>query len=159
MTGDEWRWVVGFEGRYQISDSGGVYSLLTHKRLRTDFGRKYEYAVLRDVNGKGHTLAVHRMVLEAFVGPRPEGMATRHLNGDVHDNRITNLVYGFYSENARDTIDHGNHGPSNRTHCPAGHPYSGDNLMLRRNGNRLCRECNRARSRKYRASRREMDHV
>ncbi len=30
-----------------------------------------------------------------------------------------------------------------RTHCPHGHPYSGDNLIIER-GRRVCRECKRA---------------
>ena len=33
-----------------------------------------------------------------------------------------------------------------RTHCPRGHPYSGDNLMAH-NGRRSCRECNRVAAR------------
>lgn len=41
--------------------------------------------------------------------------------------------------------------PGDRTHCPQGHPYSGDNLFrrIRNNGqpSRECRECNRIRSR------------
>ena len=32
-----------------------------------------------------------------------------------------------------------------RTHCPAGHPYAGDNLFIRRNGHRKCRTCHRER--------------
>lgn len=33
-----------------------------------------------------------------------------------------------------------------RSHCPQGHPYSGDNLRLKPNGDRYCRECNRLRA-------------
>lgn len=31
-----------------------------------------------------------------------------------------------------------------RTHCPQGHPYSGDNLYTDRNGGRACRTCRKA---------------
>ena len=31
-----------------------------------------------------------------------------------------------------------------KTHCPAGHPYSGDNLYIAPNGHRGCRACRRA---------------
>lgn len=31
-----------------------------------------------------------------------------------------------------------------KTHCPQGHPYSGENLYINPNGNRVCRECARA---------------
>jgi len=27
--------------------------------------------------------------------------------------------------------------------CPAGHPYTGENLIVKKNGNRSCRECSR----------------
>ena len=30
-----------------------------------------------------------------------------------------------------------------KTHCPQKHPYSGDNLGIRANGNRYCRTCMR----------------
>ena len=35
------------------------------------------------------------------------------------------------------------------THCPQGHPYSGDNLIITSNGGRACRECKRDWSREY----------
>jgi hypothetical protein len=31
-----------------------------------------------------------------------------------------------------------------KTHCPAGHPYSGDNLYTAPNGDRHCRTCRAA---------------
>jgi len=31
-----------------------------------------------------------------------------------------------------------------KTHCPQGHPYSGDNLFITKLGSRACRICNRA---------------
>jgi hypothetical protein len=34
-----------------------------------------------------------------------------------------------------------------KTHCPHGHLYAGDNLVTRRNGQRVCRTCQRARHR------------
>jgi len=43
-----------------------------------------------------------------------------------------------------------------KTECDEGHPLSGDNLKLERNGTaRRCRECARSRSREYRARRKE----
>lgn len=59
--------------------------------------------------------AIHRLVLEAFVGLRPEGMETRHLNGIPTDNRLENLSYGTPAENAADRIKHGKlrHGTRN----------------------------------------------
>ena len=41
------------------------------------------------------------------MGPRPEGMECRHLNGDRKDNRIENLRWGTRAENAQDRVIHG----------------------------------------------------
>lgn len=37
------------------------------------------------------------------------------------------------------------------THCPSGHPYSGDNLYVNPAGRRVCKECTREAKRRYRA--------
>ena len=50
---------------------------------------------------------IHTLVLEAFGGPKPQGMVCRHLNGDPADNRISNLQWGTYQQNAADAIRHG----------------------------------------------------
>jgi hypothetical protein len=41
------------------------------------------------------------------------------------------------------------------THCPQGHPYSGDNLRITNNGQRQCRSCLRGAQARYRARQRE----
>lgn len=41
-----------------------------------------------------------------------------------------------------------------RTHCDAGHPFSGTNLAIRRDGTRRCRACSAAYSRRRSAARR-----
>ncbi len=40
-----------------------------------------------------------------------------------------------------------------KTHCPQGHPYSGDNLYLYKGKHRMCKECSRERNRKSKESR------
>lgn len=51
-------------------------------------------------------VTVHRLVLEAFVGPRPDGMECRHLDGDPANNRLANLAWGSPVENASDRKRH-----------------------------------------------------
>ena len=50
---------------------------------------------------------IHQLVLEAYVGPCPEGMQCRHLNGNKQDNNLDNLRWGTQSENQQDSIRHG----------------------------------------------------
>jgi hypothetical protein len=55
---------------------------------------------------------VHRLILETFEGPCPDGMQTRHLN-DVHDdNRFSNLYWGTPLENVTDRIINGGYNPA-----------------------------------------------
>jgi len=50
---------------------------------------------------------VHRLVLDAFVGPKPSGKCSRHLDGNRLNNRRENLQYGSYRENSLDSVKHG----------------------------------------------------
>ena len=59
------------------------------------------------VAGRYRIRKVHRLVLEAFVGPCPAGMECRHLNGNPSDNRVENLAWGTRSENCQDAIRQG----------------------------------------------------
>ena len=55
-----------------------------------------------------HRLAfVHVLVLEAFVGPRPEGMQCCHNNGIADDNKLKNLRWDTPRNNVRDRKLHG----------------------------------------------------
>jgi hypothetical protein len=50
---------------------------------------------------------VHRLVLEAWVGPCPDGCVTNHKNGDKADNCLKNLEYCTQSENMAHAYGYG----------------------------------------------------
>jgi hypothetical protein len=52
---------------------------------------------------------IHVLVLETFVGERPDGMVARHLDGDTSNNQLKNLCWGTPTENMADRERHGNH--------------------------------------------------
>lgn len=108
---EAWRPVVGLEDTYyQISSFGRV------RRPKPDGTYRY---LIGCTNTSGHVNVcmyrngvrtyrfLHCMVLEAFVGPCPAGMETRHLDGDPKNNWLGNLKWGTPQENARDSIIHG----------------------------------------------------
>jgi hypothetical protein len=66
--------------------------------------------------GKTHGINVHKLVSRAFLGPMPEGMQVRHLDGQKMNNHFLNLAYGTGLENAQDTVSHGRsrYGAKNR---------------------------------------------
>lgn len=118
-----WRPVVGFEETHEVSSEGQVRSL--ERRFVDSKGRDRPKAarVLRPTcksNGYLHvtlnhnkrqkTLHVHRMVLEAFVGPCPEGHEALHRDGDKGNNRLSNLRWGTHLDNCADRTRHGTSG-------------------------------------------------
>lgn len=53
---------------------------------------------------------VHRLVLEAFVGPCPDGHLVRHFpDQNPANNSLSNICWGTPKENAADRAYHGNH--------------------------------------------------
>ncbi len=57
--------------------------------------------------GKNKVYKLHILILMTFVGPCPDGMGTRHLDGDPINNRLANLKYGTQKENQHDGKRHG----------------------------------------------------
>lgn len=116
-TPETWLPAVGYEGRYAVSDLGRVRGL-DRIIVRGDGQKQFVRArflrpartgkitphlrVVFSVNGKKRTMLVHQLVLEAFVGPRPEGQQGRHGPGGSLDNRLANLRYGTPVENMAD---------------------------------------------------------
>jgi hypothetical protein len=114
----QYRDIDGFPG-YRVGDDGSVWShwkrgrwkrlSQSWRRLRTpcdDHGYPQVNLYRPGVGSRRH-FKVHELVLLAFVGGKPKGLCTRHLNGDRTDNRVSNLAYGTYSENSADTEAHG----------------------------------------------------
>jgi hypothetical protein len=69
-----------------------------------------EAAPRRYFNLDQQTMQLARIVLLALVGPPPEGLPFAcHANGDPLDNRLENLYWGSYLDNAADASRHGVH--------------------------------------------------
>lgn len=109
MVLQEWRPVVGYELRYEVSNLGNVRHIRRKVVLKTHPGNKYghRYVAFWTPSGK-KDLLVHRLVLEAFVGPCPPGMECRHFpDRDPGNNRLDNLQWGTHQENEEDKETHG----------------------------------------------------
>lgn len=152
---EKWRDVVGYEGRYRVSDRGNVWSCLTNKLFNPQLTAKGKLQVtLLPDSGKAdrRTYLVHRLVLEAFVGPCPEGMVACHWNDLGTDNRLENLRWDTPSANEYDKVRNGRSVQANKTHCPQGHEYTPENTYIRPNGNRSCRVCRKLGMRRSRGT-------
>lgn len=99
-----WLPVVGHEG-YLVSEQGDVYSHYSHRLLAGSVGRGGYRSVW--LKGRQHAL-VHRLVIEAFVGPPPSDKhMVAHGNGIPSDNRLENLRWATGAENSADAKAHG----------------------------------------------------
>jgi hypothetical protein len=58
-------------------------------------------------DGKSIHVAIHTLVLNAFVGPCPSGMECLHDDGNKLNNRLDNLSWGTRKANQEDRIRHG----------------------------------------------------
>lgn len=106
----EWREISGFPG-YEVSEDGQVRSAKVGRALVPQRGKKLKAWSHLQVGlyraGRRTQKKVHLLVLEAFVGSRPEGLEGCHNNGDVLDNRLENLRWDTHANNIADKKAHG----------------------------------------------------
>ncbi len=119
-----WRPVAGFEQTHEISDQGvvrrkervlvncnGIKRRWPAAQLKvTTKSNGYQHITLTHADGSAKTLHVHRMVLESFVGPCPEGCEALHADGNKSNNALNNLRWGTHPENCMDRSRHGSSG-------------------------------------------------
>lgn len=151
-----WIPIVGIEPGYEVSDDGHVRSLPRMVPGPKPGGMwPVRGRVLGEQSSKGGHLRVwirnrpflvHRLVLEAFIGPAPEGAEGCHNDGDPSNNRVENLRWDTRSHNAQDSVRHGTHRNARKTHCLRGHELSGDNIFISKKGSRECRACHKIRA-------------
>lgn len=112
-------------------------------------------AINQDGYGVYSGRVAHRIAFKLVRGDIPAGTEIDHLCrrrncvNPAHLDPVThavNIVRGDYS-----TVDRTRLGRIQRekTHCPQGHPYTGDNLKIGWRGARVCRICEREKSRRY----------
>ncbi|MGE0289327.1 MAG: NUMOD4 motif-containing HNH endonuclease [Bradyrhizobium sp.] len=105
---EEWRSVVDFPA-YSVSDQGRVRRELSNQggtagRILKCSPNGCGYLQMQFWAGRTkreRIRLVHHLVMEAFIGQRPEGMTVNHKNGLKTDNRLANLEYCTQAENNR----------------------------------------------------------
>ena len=101
----------------------------------------------------GKNVLGHRWAYEHWIGPIPEGLEIDHLCRNRWCVNPEHLEVVTRKENIDRSPIEISKTRRKLTHCPQGHPYSGENLIItirRNNGrNRICRECHRIQSLEY----------
>lgn len=99
-SNEEWKPILGFEN-YEVSNQGRVRNQNTHKILKPypNVRTNYLYVMLYQ-DTKRKNLKVSRLVGHAFVEGYSKTYNTiNHKNGNIYDDRVTNLEWQNQSDN------------------------------------------------------------
>lgn len=113
-----WKSVPHDQG-YEVSSLGNVRSFYRRGHSRVfetprpvkSVTASHGYQV---VNLRGKVFCVHRLVCEAFHGPRPAGFDVAHADGSRSNNNAENLRWCSRQENIIDAHNHGTMGKGER---------------------------------------------
>ena len=104
---------------YAITKDGRVWSKPRRDNIGRDIGGVWltsypstngKYPIIRFwIRNKKYARRIHQLVLETYVGPCPDGMECRHLDGNPTNNNLDNLCWGTHTENMQDMTRHGTH--------------------------------------------------
>ena len=113
-----WKDIEGYEGTYQVSNTEKVKRLKTLIKCKNghNFTLKEHYMYLNDKGGnyltvnlnkenKVKRLYVHRLVAKAFIENIDNKLEVNHIDGDKHNNKVTNLEWVTRSENLKHAWD------------------------------------------------------
>jgi len=99
---ESWLPIVGYDGKYEVSDLGRVKSFARYKDgkiIKPKFD-KDGYMIVNLCNNGVKNWKVHRLVLLTFL-PIDEIKQVNHMNHITTDNRLCNLEWCSSSENNR----------------------------------------------------------
>ena len=99
---EEWKFIKGYERRYQISSDGRVKSFYHNNEERmiaiTDNGKGYKIVSLsKDGHRKNHY--VHRLVAEHFLENPNNAKEVNHKDFNTSNNNVSNLEWCSREEN------------------------------------------------------------
>lgn len=100
-----WKDVVGYEGVYSVSSHGQVRREKPTYRTRKGFILKQQQKkngykqICLSSNDISKYFLVHKLVAEAFLGERRNGMTINHIDNNKTNNCISNLEFVSIQEN------------------------------------------------------------
>jgi len=125
--------------RYEISIEGVVRNIKTRRILHPYVQKGYYRIDLVLETKKSKSVAIHRLLALTFI-PNPDNKPIiDHINRDKSDNRICNLRWSTYKENANNVDPENRRHKKDRIRCDFGVFYSSeiDKWIFKRGVNRL----------------------
>lgn len=118
---ETWKDVVGYEGLYEVSDTGLVRTHKDKTTISKIHGvRHWKQRILKDKTPNGRDVRVtlwkdrkprdflvHRLVANAFIPKVPEKDYINHIDGNPKNNHVENLEWCNHKENNNHAFDTG----------------------------------------------------
>lgn len=131
---------------WRFADQSGDCWIWVGRSMSNGYGR---------FSHKGRDWLAHRLAYTLAKGDIPAGLVIDHLCQNKMCVRPDHLEAVTQKENVQRAPLGGTAAVNaTKTHCANGHPYSAANTRRATNGARVCRECDNAASRRYRARKR-----
>jgi len=102
---EQWKVIKEFPD-YTVSNLGKVKNAITNQILRFYINNRGYYAISVGHKPTKH-FYIHRLVMETFVGPCPNGMQVNHLDMNKLNNSLSNLEYCTAQENTNHAMENG----------------------------------------------------
>lgn len=105
-----WRYIKGYEGKYQVSNLGNIKSFYKckngkiMKQLANPNG--YLYVALDKGNRNYKRFLIHRLVAQTFLPNIENKPQVNHIDGNKHNNKLDNLEWVTGSENQIHSYKH-----------------------------------------------------
>lgn len=100
IEGEEWRPIIDAP-IYEISSAGRIRKTKGHRLLRPHLMNSNYYRIELNYGGRIWRPTIHRLVAITFI-PNPHNKPdVNHLDGNKHNNNVTNLEWCTKSENIR----------------------------------------------------------
>jgi len=129
-----------FKSKYIVNEISGCW-IWTGAHCCSHYSKKWPYghfmSATRSKGGK--QVMAHRFSYEFYRGKIPDGLVLDHLCRNTLCVNPDHLEIVTRKENTNRGVIH----ERTKTHCPQGHPYSGENLYVKPSGKRECRICRR----------------
>jgi len=97
QQGEEWKPIDGYNGKYEVSNLGRVYSHKRNKLMKPSYRKGYTFVLLSNAPHGENSFSIHRLVCAAFIGK--SDLHVDHINGIKDDNRLSNLQYVSHRQN------------------------------------------------------------
>jgi hypothetical protein len=115
LENEIWKDIVGYEGKYQVSNLGRIKSLeyvikksngknhtQKEKIRKLSLGKKgYLFFNLGKKNGKQNIMTVHRAVAISFIENKNNLLCVDHIDEKKLNNKVENLRWASLSDNAK----------------------------------------------------------